>query len=59
LTKREQFELVMEILQINQELKKELDKVISNEGDDISMTYIEKLIDQDFERYDEVFRRLV
>ncbi len=59
MTKREQFELVMEILQINQELKKELDKVISNEGDDISMTYIEKLIDQDFERYDEVFRRLV
>ena len=59
LTKKEQFELVMEILQINQELKKELDKVISNEGDDISMTYIEKLIDQDFERYDEVFRRLV
>jgi predicted transcriptional regulator len=58
LTKKEQFELVMEILQINQELKKELDKVISNEGDDISMTYIEKLIDQDFERYDEVFRRL-
>ncbi len=58
LTKKEQFELVIEILRNNKMLKTEFDKIVPIDGDDISMDYIEKLIDQDFERYDEVFRKL-
>jgi len=39
-------------------LKSNFDRVLPNPNDEISMEYIEKLIAQDFERYDEVFRKL-
>ncbi|MBK8347854.1 MAG: hypothetical protein IPL08_09545 [Saprospiraceae bacterium] len=58
LSKREQFEIVMEILQNNKMLRTEFDKIVPLDGDNVSLEYIEKLIDQDFERYDEVFRKL-
>jgi hypothetical protein len=58
LSKEEQYQLVIEILRNNNELKTKIEKVVPNSEDEISMEYIEKLIDQDFERYDEVFRKL-
>ncbi len=58
LSKKQQYELVMDVLKYNQELKSEFQKIVPMEDDELSMEYIEKLIDQDFERYDEVFRRL-
>lgn len=58
LSKEEQYQIVIEILRNNNELKTKLEKVVPNSEDEISMEYIEKLIDQDFERYDEVFRKL-
>ncbi len=58
LSQEEQYQLLADILNCNIELKNKIEKVVSNEDDDITMEYIEKLIDQDFERYDEVFRKL-
>ena len=58
LSKKEQFEIVIDILRNNKMLRTEFDKIVPLEGDNVSMEYIEKLIDQDFERYDEVFRKL-
>ncbi|MBK9255427.1 MAG: hypothetical protein IPM42_08070 [Saprospiraceae bacterium] len=58
LSKKQQYELVIDILKYNQELKSEFQKIVPIEDDELSMEYIEKLIEQDFERYDEVFRKL-
>jgi hypothetical protein len=58
LSKKEQFELIIDVLKYNKTLKSEFHKIVPIEDDEISMEYIEKLIDQDFERYDEVFRKL-
>jgi hypothetical protein len=58
LSKEEQYQLVIDVLKHNKDLKLGFEKIVSNPRDDISMEYIEKLIDQDFERYDEVFRKL-
>jgi hypothetical protein len=58
LSKKQQYELVIDVLKYNQELKSEFQKIVPIEDDELSMEYIEKLIDQDFERYDEVFRKL-
>ncbi len=58
LSKEEQYQLVFDILRNNYELKTKLEKIVPNSDDEISMEYIEKLIDQDFERYGEVFRKL-
>jgi hypothetical protein len=51
-------ELVFEILKNNIDLRTEFQKIVSNESEDLSLDYIEKLILQDFEIYDEVFRKL-
>ncbi len=58
LSKKEQFEIIIDILRNNKILRTEFNKIVPLEGDDVSMEYIEKLIDQDFERYDEMFRKL-
>jgi hypothetical protein len=58
LSKEQQYQLVIDILKHNKELKSNFDRVLPNPNDEISMEYIEKLIAQDFERYDEVFRKL-
>ena len=58
LSKEQQYQLVIDILKYNKELKSNFDRVLPNPNDEISMEYIEKLIAQDFERYDEVFRKL-
>ncbi len=58
LSVKDQFEIIIEILQNNKKLRTEFDKIVPIDGDNVSMEYIERLIDQDFERYDEVFRRL-
>ncbi|MBK8052547.1 MAG: hypothetical protein IPK35_04510 [Saprospiraceae bacterium] len=58
LSKEQQYQLVMDILKHNKELKSNFDRLLPNPNDEISMEYIEKLIEQDFERYDEVFRKL-
>ncbi|MEY3421784.1 MAG: hypothetical protein RIR48_2080 [Bacteroidota bacterium] len=58
LSKEQQYQLVIDILKHNKELKSNFDRVLANPNDEISMEYIEKLIAQDFERYDEVFRKL-
>lgn len=58
LSKKQQLELVFEILKNNIDLRTEFQKIVSNESEDLSLGYIEKLILQDFEIYDEVFRKL-
>ena len=58
LSKAQQYPLVIDLLKHNKELKSNFDRVLPNPNDEISMEYIEKLIAQDFERYDEVFRKL-
>ncbi|MGB4837490.1 MAG: hypothetical protein WBP08_00725 [Saprospiraceae bacterium] len=58
LSKKQQLELVFEILKNNIDLRTEFQKIVSNESEDLSLDYIEKLILQDFEIYDEVFRKL-
>ncbi len=58
LSKQQQLELVLDILKCNNELKSQFHKILPIKDDELSMEYIEKLIDQDFERYDEVFRKL-
>ena len=58
LSKEQQYQLVIDILKHNKELKSNFDRVLANPNDEISMEYIEKLIAQDFEQYDEVFRKL-
>lgn len=58
LSKKQQLELVLEVLKNNTELRSELQKIVPNESANLSLDYIEKLILQDFERYDEVFRKL-
>jgi hypothetical protein len=58
LSKQQQLELVMDILKCNSDLKSQFHKILPIPDDELSMEYIEKLIDQDFERYDEVFRKL-
>lgn len=58
LSKEEQYQLVIDILKCNNELKAKFEQVVPNTDHDISIEYIDKLVDQDFERYDEVFRKL-
>jgi hypothetical protein len=58
LTKEEQYKLVIEILKFNKDLKSTFEEVVPNPKDELDLSYIEKLIDQDFERFDEVFRKL-
>ena len=58
LSKIEQFKIVKEILEYNTELRQAIEKVTPNIHEEISMEYIEKIISQDFKRYDEVFRKL-
>ena len=58
LSKNEQYKLVIDVLNFNKELKSEFNKIVPIENEELSMEYIERLIEQDFERYDEVFRKL-
>jgi hypothetical protein len=58
LTTEEQYNLIIEILNYNKELKTAFNKVLPNTEKDITMEYIERLIEEDFKRYDEVFRKL-
>jgi hypothetical protein len=58
LTTEEQYNLIIEILTYNKELKTAFNKVLPNPEKTVTMEYIEKLIEQDFKRYDEVFRKL-
>lgn len=58
LSVKDQLEIIIEILQNNKNLRAEFDKIVPLDDDNVSLEYIERLIDQDFERYDEVFRRL-
>lgn len=58
LSKKDQYKIVKEILEHNKELRQAIQKVTPNDTETISMEYIEKIISQDFKRYDEVFRRL-
>jgi predicted transcriptional regulator len=60
LSKQDQKAIVFEILKFNKELYKEIAEIVSSDDDEseVSMEFIDKLISQDFERYDEVFRKL-
>lgn len=58
LSKEEQYQLVLDILKHNSELRSKVNNIVNNVNEELSMEYIEKLVNQDFERYDDVFRRL-
>jgi hypothetical protein len=58
LSKADQYKIMQEILMHNDELKNAIEEVVPNMERSITMEYIDKIIAEDFKRYDDVFRRL-
>ena len=50
LSKEEQYQLVLDILKHNSELRSKVNNIVNNVNEELSMEYIEKLVNQDFER---------